>query len=78
MMPVMQLAADASALLARIQALYDQGKLVAAYDMGKAMGPLASWPGTQGRILAGRLAGQLSAGRLCDALLLSAWRRWKV
>ncbi len=69
-----QPAADAGALLARIQALYDRGKLVAAHHLGKALGPLACWPGTQGRVLAGRLAGQLSAGRLSDALLLRAWR----
>ena len=70
----MQPAASAGALLARIQALYDQGKLVAAHDLGKALGPLASWPGTQGQVLAGRLAGQLGAGRLSDALLLRAAR----
>ncbi len=69
-----QPATAAGALLARIQALYDQGKLVAAHDMGKALGPLASWPGTEGRVLAGRLAGQLAANRLSDALLLRAWR----
>jgi len=66
--------ADAGALLARIQALYDRGKLVAAHELGKALGPLAHWPGTPGRVLAGRLAGQLAAGRLSDALLLRAWR----
>ena len=69
-----QPAADAGVLLARIQALYDHGKLVAAHDLGKALGPLAYWPGTQGRVLAGRLAGQLAAGRLSDALLLRAAR----
>ena len=69
-----QPAADAGALLARIQALYDRGKLVAAHDLGKALGPLAHWPGTPGRVLAGRLAGQLAAGRLSDALLLRAGR----
>lgn len=74
MMLETQPAAAAGALLARIQALYDQGKLVAAHDMGKALGPLASWPGTEGRVLAGRLAGQLAANRLSDALLLRAWR----
>ena len=66
--------ASADVLLASIQTLYDQGKLVAAYDMGKALGPLDSWPGTTGRVLAGRLAGQLGANRLSDGLLLRAWR----
>src|SRR5512144_398149 len=69
-----QPAADAASLLARIQALYDSGKLVAAHAMGKALGPLGSWPGTAGQVLAGRLAGQLAAGRLSDALLLRAGR----
>ena len=65
---------DAEQLLARVLALYEGGKLVAAFDAGRPLGPLAAWPGTKGRVLAGRLAGQLGARRTADALLLRAFR----
>ena len=61
-------------LLARVLALYQQGKLVAAFETGRAVGPLGCWPGTEGRVLAGRLARQLGARRTGDALLLRAYR----
>ena len=64
----------AEALLARVLALYERGKLVAAFDAGRPLGSLAAWPGTKGRVLAGRLAGQLGARRTADALLLRAFR----
>jgi tetratricopeptide (TPR) repeat protein len=60
--------------LARVHALYQRGKLIAAFEAGRRLGPLASWPGTEGRVLAGRLAGQLGARRISDALFLRAVR----
>lgn len=61
-------------MLPKIQSLYDQGAFLQALRAGAALGPVASWRTTAARILAGRLAGQLSAHRLSDALLLRAWR----
>jgi tetratricopeptide (TPR) repeat protein len=63
-----------SGLLARVQALYDDGLFTQAYRAAEPLGPLQSWRGTEARILAGRLASQLAADRLSDALFLRAWR----
>jgi tetratricopeptide (TPR) repeat protein len=58
----------------RIRALLEEGLPLQAWQVAQALGPLRHWPGTSARILAGRLALQLSADRLGDALLLRAWR----
>ena len=60
--------------LARVLELYEQGRLLAAFAAGREMGPIESWPGTEGCVLAGRLAGQLGARRISDALFLRAFR----
>ena len=56
------------ALLAQIEHLYDQGRYTDALLVSKPLGPLAQWPGAEGRILAGRMAGNLGAPRLGRAL----------
>jgi cellulose synthase operon protein C len=65
---------EKSATLERIQALCDEGLLLQAWQTGLSLGPLRQWPGTKARVLAGRLASQLSADRLGDSLILRAWR----
>jgi len=61
-------------LIARIQYLYDNGLFVQAYAAAAPLGPLQTWRGTSNRVLAGRLASQLSANRLADAIFLCTWR----
>lgn len=61
-------------LLTNIQALYDQGLFVQALATGTPLGPLHTWPGPDARILAGRLASQLSAERVSAAIFLRLWR----
>lgn len=51
-------------LLTQIEQLYDQGRYTDALSLSVPLGPLASWCGPDGRILAGRLAGNLGAPRL--------------
>ena len=60
--------------IARIQSLYDEGMFTRAYTEAAPLGPLQHWQGTEARVLAGRLASQLSSDRLGDALVLRAWR----
>src|SRR5687768_8237995 len=61
-------------LLAPVQALYDQGLFQQAFRAAESLGPLRSWRGTSGRLLAGRLARQLGADKLGNRQLLLAWR----
>ena len=61
-------------LLARVLELYERGELLAAFEAGRRLGPITSWPGTEGRVLAGRVAGQLGARRVSAALFLRAFR----
>ncbi len=65
---------DNQELIAHIEALYDNGLFVQAYHKATPLGAIQSWQGTHARILGGRLAAQLSADRLSDALILRAWR----
>jgi len=60
--------------LRQVEDLYEQGRYLSAFDAGRALGPLSTWPGTEGRILAGRLAANLGAPRLAQALCRLAWR----
>lgn len=50
--------------LETIQSLYDRGLYLQAYEASKELGPLAEWRGVDGRVLAGRLAGNLGSDRL--------------
>ncbi|MDX1948074.1 MAG: tetratricopeptide repeat protein [Pirellulaceae bacterium] len=64
----------ADAKLQTVRELYDQGLMLQAHRAGLALGPLHSWPGTEGQILAGRLAGHLGAMRQSAWLLRCAYR----
>ena len=64
----------ASADIAVIKELYLQGRYRAAYDHGRAFGPLRAWAGPAGRLIAGRLAMQLGAPRLGRQLHILAYR----
>ena len=59
--------------LAPIQTLYDQGLYVQAWELSCAIGPLQTWRGAPGRVLAGRLAGHVGASRLSNILHLRGW-----
>lgn len=63
-------------LLTKIQSLYDQGLFVQALAAGTPLGRLCTWPGPDARILAGRLASQLSAERVSAAIFLRQWRTY--
>lgn len=60
--------------LAPIQAFYDQGLYLQAHAAAQALGPLDTWRGAKGRVLAGRLANALGASRLGGVLHRLAWR----
>ena len=60
--------------LSEIQDFYDRCLYKQAYNLAIRRGPLASWRGTADRVLAGRLAFNLGAGRLGLAHHLRAWR----
>jgi tetratricopeptide (TPR) repeat protein len=54
--------------LAPIRDLYDNGLTVDAYALARAIAPLTAWRGAAARVMAGRLAGNLGAGRLAYVL----------
>ncbi|MGF1656955.1 MAG: tetratricopeptide repeat protein [Verrucomicrobiales bacterium] len=60
--------------LAAMEALYEQGLYVQAYEKAKEWGPLLDWAGADARIFAGRLAGNLGASRLRRWLIFSAYQ----
>jgi len=49
----------AAAALTEARRLYELGRYLQAYRAAAPAGPLARWPGLDGRILAGQLASQL-------------------
>ena len=53
-----------SQLVQRIAKLYDEGFYLQAYRESAPMGSLLDWRGTEYRLLAGRLAGNLGSQRL--------------
>ena len=61
--------------LAPIQAAYDVGRFQEARRLAEALAPLPAWGGVGGAVLAGRLAFNLGADALGQALHLRAWRR---
>ena len=67
---------DHAAMLAHIEQLYDQGRYCDALELSKPLGPLTAWDGAEGRVLAGRLAGNLGAPRLGRALHWLAGREY--
>ncbi len=64
----------ASGDIAAIKELYQQGRYRAAYERGRAFGPLRGWAGPAARLIAGRLAMQLGAPRLGRQLHILAYR----
>ncbi len=67
---------DPSSLLQQIEQLYDQGRYSDALRLSQPLGPLGQWPGVAGRIMAGRMAGNLGAPRLGRALHWLAGRQY--
>lgn len=61
-------------LIASVQSLYDNGLFVQAYHKAAPLGAFQTWQGTSAKILGARIASQLAADRLSDALLLRTWR----
>jgi tetratricopeptide (TPR) repeat protein len=55
--------------------LYDLGLYLQAYRQAEQVGPLANWRGTDARILAGRLAGNLGSQRMADWHFVHAYRK---
>jgi tetratricopeptide (TPR) repeat protein len=62
-------------LLARVRSLYHAGRLHAAHEAARALGPYERWPTTSGRLLAGRLITHLGAARRGGVLIALAYRR---
>lgn len=60
--------------LAPLLALYRKGHFLQAYEAAKSIGPLPSWRGVYGRVMAGRLAWRLGGERLGNALCSLALR----
>ena len=58
----------------QVQALYDRGLFLQAYERSKPLGPLRNWTEPRARVLAGRLVGNLGDRRLAQALFYRAWR----
>lgn len=65
---------NATTQLERVQQFFDVGKYLQALEAGKNLGPVSTWQGIEGRILAGRLAARLGAPRLGYVLHYLAWR----
>lgn len=69
----MQLPADA---LSVIRDHYDAGQYCRAASAAAQWGPAGDWDGPDARVLGGRLAGNLGAGRLSDYLHVTAHREY--
>jgi tetratricopeptide (TPR) repeat protein len=54
--------------------LYDQGLYLQAFRLGESFAPLRCWRGTEARILAGRMTGNLGSQRLGDWHFIHAYR----
>ena len=60
--------------LRRIEKYCEDGQYLKAYEASKPLGRLTDWPGTEGLILAGRLAARLGSIRTGMAIHRMAWR----
>ncbi len=67
---------DTTSILGQVLALYDQGRYIDALEASKPLGDLRTWPGAEGRVLAGRLAGNLGAPRLGRGAPLARGREY--
>jgi tetratricopeptide (TPR) repeat protein len=63
-------------ILHQAETLYDHGQYASAYAVCAPLGKMGSWPGLQGRILAGRLTYQLGRASWGTALHQLAWREY--
>lgn len=75
-MPATEGTEEYSNTLRSVLGLYEQGRYTDALAAGACLGDIRHWPGTEGRILAGRLAGNLGAPRLGRALHWLAGRQF--
>jgi len=66
---------SAAERLALIQARYDEGMYLQAFELGRPFGNLSDWPGTDGQILAARVAVNLGSSSLSNWLIRCAYRR---
>lgn len=57
-----------------VRQTYLRGRYLDAWEMARGIGPLATWRGPAGRVMAGRLANNLGAPRLGSTLHLRAAR----
>lgn len=72
-----QLTSDSLQGLDEVVSYYDQGQYIRAYHIGtEHLGPIESWPGVRGRILAGRVAYNLGAPRWAQAWHLRVCREF--
>ena len=60
--------------LQEVLKLYDAGQYLQAYERGCSLAPLPQWKGVAGRIMAGRLAGNLGGGKMGIVLHYLAYR----
>src|SRR5262245_29266658 len=60
--------------ISRIQALYDAGRYLQAYDATQPFGSFRNWTDRAARVLAGRLTANLGAYKLSRVLHWLAWR----
>ena len=63
-----------ASILEQVAEAYADGRYLDAYACGRPLGPVQNWPGTEGRVLAGRLIAHLGAERLSWAIRLRAYR----
>lgn len=57
-----------------IEALYESGRYLQAFDAARKHGPLREWGGSRPRVLAARIAGHVGAPRLARAMQIRAYR----
>jgi tetratricopeptide (TPR) repeat protein len=60
--------------LQELRSLYERGLCLRAFEAAQKFGDLSTWPSTEGRVLAGRLAMNLGAGQLGWRLHFRAYR----
>src|SRR5688572_23218521 len=60
--------------LQELRSLYERGLCLRAFEAAQKFGDLSTWPSTEGRVLAGRLAMNLGAGQLGWRLHFGAYR----
>ncbi len=63
-----------AAALEQVRALYESGRYLTAYHKAIELAPLAQWRGTEARLLAGRIAGNVGSMRLGDWHWVHAYR----